>query len=62
MTRETANRNIGGYFWAFNRRCKVTTVDSFSGVLHYGFVTVNESENISGWIPAEFVGGTEWTA
>ena len=61
---ETAKQNIGGFFWLKNNRCQVTKADSFSGTVHYGFVTVDKptGNNIAGWIPAEIIGGTELTA
>jgi hypothetical protein len=62
MTKETAEQNIAGYFWAFNRRCQVNCVTFFGPTLHYGFVTVDDSTPIVvGWIPVDFVGGTELT-
>jgi len=61
MTLETARLNVNGYFWAFNRRCLVLVVDLFGGVVHYGFMTVDDGNRIVGWIPANFIGGTELT-
>lgn len=61
MDLETAKLNIDGFFTIKNRRCQVTKVDSFSGVVHYGFVTCDYKNRITGWIPAEFIGGTEFT-
>ncbi len=61
MTLETARLNINGYFWAFNRRCVVLVADMFGGQVHYGFMTVDNGNPVNGWIPAEFVGGTELT-
>lgn len=61
MTLETARLNVNGYFWAFNRRCKVLVADVFGGVVHYGFMTVDEGNFLNGWIPADFIGGTELT-
>ena len=66
MNEETAKKNIGSFFTIKNRRCEVTKVDSFSDVLHYGFVTVDgdsfgdDSKFLCGWIPVAFVGQCEW--
>ncbi len=67
MNEETAKKNIGSYFYIRNRKCEVTKVTTFSGVLHYGFVTADWPRNdgiempfICGWIPVDFVGQCEW--
>jgi hypothetical protein len=63
MDRPTAELNIGFYFTAFNLRCQVTRVAVFSGVLHYGFLNVDERlrEPHCGWIPVAMIGGCELT-
>jgi hypothetical protein len=63
MNEETAKQNIGCFFNIKNYKCQVIEVDSFFGVLHYGFVTAPESESetfLRGWIPVDFVGQCEW--
>jgi hypothetical protein len=63
MNEETAKKNIGSFFTIKGRKCEVTKVDHFSGVLHFGFVTAdnwNDKPFICGWIPVEFVGQCEW--
>ena len=66
MTLETAELNVGCYFWSFNRRCRIVLVndseDVFEKVVHYCFKTVDNGNPISGWIPAELVGQCELTA
>lgn len=63
MNKETAQKNIGGFFTLSLRRCQVVQVDSFGGILHYGITWKdNTGATFSGWIPVEFVGGTELTA
>ena len=63
MTQETAETNIGYYFTAFNMRCQVTRVSTFSGVIHYGFINVDDlqMEPRCGWLPAKWIGGCELT-
>lgn len=58
---ELAKMNVGYYFTAFNRRCQVVSTATFSGVVHYGFMTVDGSTPILGWIPVAFIGGCELT-
>lgn len=67
MNEETAKQNIGSYFTMKNRKCEVTQVTTFSGHLHYGFVTADDYSDpkqpkpfLCGWIPVEFVGQCEW--
>ena len=61
MTKETAELNVGCFFTVSGRRCYVLKVDSFNGVLHYGFGTVDNLATIVGWIPVDLVGGCELT-
>jgi hypothetical protein len=63
MTKETAQTNVGCYFWAFNRRCKVLQVKAMGAgnVIHYGFRTVDDSSSVVGWIPVELVGQCEFS-
>lgn len=61
MNEENARLNINCYFTVAGRRCQVTQVDHFSGILHYGFVTVDGGEFILGWIPVAFVGQCEYS-
>jgi hypothetical protein len=61
MNEEQAKQNIGSFFTIKNRKCEVTKVDAFSGVLHFGFVTADVQQPfICGWIPVDFVGQCEW--
>lgn len=61
MTKKTANMNIGCFFTILNRRCEVITTDSFGGVIHYGFRTVDTYNGIIGWVPADLIGQCEFT-
>lgn len=65
MTNETATANIGCFFKLAEYRCKVLKVDSFNGVIHYGFATIRKHDEpmdspIIGWIPADIIGGCEY--
>jgi hypothetical protein len=62
MKEENAKQNLNCYFTAYNRRCLVTQVTTFSGVLHYGFITVDDKDFLCGFIPVEFIGQCEYTA
>jgi len=61
MKLETAKTNIGCYFTIRGRQCKVISVKSFRGTLHYFFITDDQIGNqITGWITVELVGQCEW--
>jgi len=60
------DNRIGCYFWLNNNRCVVIRLESFGGVQHFGFHTVDDSQRnepvsgyVVGWIPAAMVGQLE---
>lgn len=62
MTKETAELNIGCYFTVNGRRCQTNCVTKFGAVLHYGFVTADDTfPIIVGWIPVNLVGQCEFS-
>jgi hypothetical protein len=60
MNKETAIANIGSGFWLKNEKCEITKVDSFGGVLHFGFFCHTSNGTIWGWIPCDLCPAREW--
>ena len=53
--KEAAEANVGWRFRALERDCEVLRTATFSGTLHYGFITVDDKRPVIGWIPVDFI-------